>query len=158
MKVFISMGWEKAVADLSGQELETLTRLVGKLQLVERQHLNGRYMHVLKDEPKLNWSFEVGGDAEAPAISKAIAVTLRDNDLQKNRATMVAKVLETPDFDTVEKLKKQLYYDNVFTKDQFEQSYYESGSQEHGVVDFFVGDTCYRVNADGTTEEHNTAK
>lgn len=151
MKVRIEMGYDKIMADLSGVELEQFTKIMAKMQRVDREYLNGRHMMVLRDEPKVEWQIEVGSD-DAPVISKTVAKALKEGDQAKDRATYVAKVQEAPDFDNVEKLRKQLYYDNVLTKAELEEAVYEVGSQEHGVVDFMLEGTCVRVHADGKVE------
>lgn len=158
MKVLIKFHHHNMVGDLSGVELETLTKVIGKLRNVDDQYLNGRTMFVAHegDEARVKMPISLL-DETTPFISQNVAKSMREGDNMKNRASYVARIND-PAITPIEMgkqcdlLANQLYYDSCVTRAEKDTLGYEAGSAEHGTVDFMSETDCHRVHADGRYE------
>ena len=113
MKVVIKLeAYRTAVADLTGQELETLTKIIDKLTMVEERYLAGAYHLVVAEQPKADWEYSL---KNYKTVTQDEAKIMKNADVVLRLAQGVADLVKggTPDA-----FLDCLWYADVITSEQ----------------------------------------
>ncbi len=139
-------------AQLTGPELEILSKILGKMARVDQQYVGGKYVNIPGD--RLDFKIEIGGEVESITREEYDLRIKEQNRLE--RAGLV-KYINSTEGDIhkqhLSNLKSNLYYNDFWTYNQRDEVNYEPQSKEHGVVDFILADVLVRVNDDGTVDK-----
>lgn len=126
MRIEIKMGYDVIVADVSGGELEMLTKFIAKAHICTREHAGNQYMNVIKAD-RLDWEISIPTNGLQP-VSLDVFRAIRENDKKKDRAALVEAIVngdQDSSMKSVDDLITQLYYQDVVNKKQKESMAYK---------------------------------
>jgi hypothetical protein len=117
MQVELKIGYNTMVADLSGAELEVLTRITNKMVVVEdRTSYEGTGPVYPSSMSRIEWRIAVN-PVNLLIITEDEAKILRDKAAQAGRASLVKSLLEDPvSVERRQQLANQLWYDSIWTQ------------------------------------------